>query len=111
MNVAPIAKACVGCGYRAYPARLLCPRCGSGEWTEEAVRDGVVLAVTEVRSAFRPRRLPSGAWIRPGVDPPRIALVEAAAGVRLVARAPRGVEVGDRVELVAEPGRVVARRR
>lgn len=106
MTIAPSFRVlgCANCHVHFLPRPGLCPKCGSRsvrpEWIAPA---GRVLAATELRSS------PAE-----GSAPHRIALVELAGGVRVLAVAPgrlpalgETVEVaavGDHVELRSDPG-------
>lgn len=94
---------CVSCHSHFLPRPGRCPKCGSGSVeTEEVAPVGQVLAATELTVS-------SSGW----PTPHRIALVELAGGLRLLAVAPRHrpvrgdvVEVravGDHFELLQEP--------
>ena len=103
---------CSSCGRLAYPPRILCPGCGSSQWTRTLADSGIVTEVTTRRPVFKRRQLPWGNWL--DQEAVRLAAVRADVGVRIVARVPEGVEVGDRVTLSAQactaialPGQVV----
>lgn len=97
---------CRSCGYLAYPPRILCPRCGSGEWKRRMAASGVVTEVTVRRPVFKRRQLPWGNWL--DQEATRLAAVQSDAGVRIIARVPEGVEIGDRVSLVAQGSTAIA---
>lgn len=104
---APLTVAeCRSCGYLAYPPRILCPRCGTGEWKRRLVEHGVVTEVTVRRPVFKRRQLPWGNWL--DQEATRLAAVQSDAGVRVIARVPEGVEIGDRVSLVAQGSTAIA---
>lgn len=84
MSGVPV-QVCTSCGARLFPERLLCPRCGGGEFRIELADRGRVEEVTVLRRA-------------PGrdVDPPvRLATVALEAGPRIVARVEGALDVGD----------------
>ncbi|MGV1047271.1 MAG: zinc ribbon domain-containing protein [Solirubrobacterales bacterium] len=108
MSAPLTVSVCGNCDYRAYPPRLLCPRCGSSEWRPQPAEAGIVTEVTELLAGYQRRQLPSGEWLEVTEEPPRLVTVRADAGVHVVARVPAGVEVGDRVRLFAGTGRVTA---
>jgi len=97
---------CAACGYVAYPPRILCPRCASSDWKRRLTDQGVVTEVTVRRPVFKRRQLPWGNWL--DQEETRLAVVQSDAGVRIVARVPEGVEVGDRVTLVAQSSTAIA---
>lgn len=104
---APLTVAeCRTCGYLAYPPRILCPRCGAGEWKRRLAESGVVTEVTVRRPVFKRRQLPWGNWL--DQEATRLAAVQSDAGVRIIARVPEGVEIGDRVSLVAQGSTAIA---
>jgi len=82
---------CCGCGYLAYPPRILCPNCGGGEWRSRPAGRGVVTEVTESREGVR------------------LAAVRSDGGVRIVARLLDEAAAGDRVELLREGKVALAR--
>jgi uncharacterized OB-fold protein len=110
---APFAVSeCRTCGYVGYPPRILCPTCGGSAWKRRLTETGIVTEVTVRRPVFKRRQLPWGNWL--DQEATRLAAVQSDAGVRIVARVPEGVEVGDRVRLrshgstaIALPGQVV----
>jgi len=77
--------ACGGCGYIAFPARALCPICGSSEWRTTQTTTGVVEQLT-VR------------------DEVPIATVRSIDGPRIVARCDAHVAIGDEVHLDGDGG-------
>lgn len=97
---------CKPCGHLAYPPRILCPRCGSSEWTRALADTGIVTEVTTRRPVAKRRQLPWGNWL--DQEAVRLAAVHADAGVRIIARIPEGVEVGDRVTLNAQASTAIA---
>lgn len=104
---APLTVAeCRSCGYLAYPPRILCPRCGGGEWKRTLAESGVVTELTVRRPVFKRRQLPWGNWL--DQEATRLAAVQADTGVRIIARVPEGVEIGDRVALVAQGSTAIA---
>ncbi len=97
---------CRSCGYLAYPPRILCPQCGGSEWKRRLADEGVVTEVTVRRPVFKRRQLPWGNWL--DQEAVRLAAVQSAIGVRIVARIPEGVEVGDRVRLTSQGSTAIA---
>lgn len=97
---------CRSCGYLAYPPRILCPRCGANEWKRTLAESGVVTEVTVRRPVFKRRQLPWGNWL--DQEATRLAAVQADIGVRIISRVPEGVDVGDRVALVAQGSTAIA---
>ncbi len=84
---------CAACHSRFLPRAGACPRCGSAEVTPHSVPGrGVVLAATELTA-------PARGWNAPH----RLALVEIAEGVRVLALVPGPLPaVGDTVEVGRE---------
>jgi uncharacterized OB-fold protein len=76
-------------GHAAWPPRLLCPACASGEWSSVAAEAGVVEEVTEVAGT-------------------RIASVRTDRGPRVVARLEGAAQPGARVTLRIDGGAPVA---
>lgn len=106
MSAAFTVPKCKQCGHLAYPPRILCPRCGSSEWTRTLADSGIVTEVTTRRPVFKRRQLPWGNWL--DQEAVRLAAVHADVGVRIIARIPEGVEVGDRVTLSAQASTAIA---
>lgn len=100
MNQPLVLAVCAGCGYAAFPQRLLCPRCGGRRWHSRAAREGFIEATTTLRRG-------------PGrdYDPPvALALVRLADGPLVVARLERDAPSGDAVALALDSsGAPVAR--
>jgi uncharacterized OB-fold protein len=87
-----VVSRCGSCHARFLPRRGPCPKCGSSEIAPEPMApEGEVLAATELSS-------PAPGWS----NPHRLALVELADGVRVLAVAARLPEVGARVLVAAE---------
>jgi uncharacterized OB-fold protein len=113
---APFAVSeCRVCGYVAYPPRILCPVCAASDWKRRLTENGIVTELTVRRPVSKRRQLPSGNWL--DQEETRLAAVQSDAGVRIIARVPAGVEIGDRVKLtqmastaIALPGQVVEAR-
>jgi uncharacterized OB-fold protein len=84
-------QVCDRCGHAVFPARTLCPRCGSREWHEEEAAGGVAQQVTTHR------------------DGGRIASVASERGPIVIARAGEGVAAGSSVALELDGGAPVAR--
>lgn len=100
---------CRACGHLAYPPRILCPECGANDWGRALATDGVVTEVTVRRPVFKRRQLPWGNWL--DQEAVRLAAVHVTAGekrVRVIARVPEGVEVGERVTLSAQASTAIA---
>jgi uncharacterized OB-fold protein len=97
---------CRSCGYVAYPPRILCPRCAANDWKKRITDQGVVTEITVRRPVFKRRQLPWGNWL--DQEETRLAVVQSDAGVRIVARVPDGVEIGDRVKLTAQASTAIA---
>ena len=97
---------CASCGYVAYPPRILCPNCAANDWKRRLTDNGVVTEITVRRPVFKRRQLPWGNWLDQAET--RLAVVQSDAGVRIVARVPEGVEIGDRVTLVAQASTAIA---
>jgi uncharacterized OB-fold protein len=97
---------CTSCGYLAYPPRILCPKCAGSEWKRHLAETGVVTEITVRRPVFKRRQLPWGNWL--DQEATRLAAVQSDAGVRIVARIPEGVEVGDRVRLISQASTAIA---
>lgn len=81
---------CLDCGHAVFPARALCPRCGSARWLEELVEGGVVEEATS----------------RAGTG---VASVRTDAGPVVIARSPDSAPPGSRVALELDAGAPVAR--
>lgn len=81
---------CVACGHAVFPARALCPRCGSRDWRAEPAGPAVVEEVTAHR--------------RGGT----IASVRTQRGPVVIARAPDGTVAGAEVSLTLDGGVPVA---
>jgi uncharacterized OB-fold protein len=103
---------CRQCGYVAYPPRILCPSCAANDWKRRLTPTGIVTEITVRRPVFKRRQLPWGNWL--DQEATRLASVRTEPGVKIVARVPEGVEVGDEVHLfsqastaIALPGQVV----
>jgi uncharacterized OB-fold protein len=75
-----IVTVCESCGRAAFPARALCPRCGSSSWREEPAGPGVVEEITRTADAV-------------------IASVRLDKGPLVVARVAEGAGPGDRLDL------------
>lgn len=104
---APMTVAeCRVCSYLAYPPRILCPTCGSNEWKKRLAGSGIVTEVTTRRPVFKRRQLPYGNWL--DQEATRLAAVQSDVGVRIIARVPEGVEVGDRVALTQQGSTAIA---
>jgi uncharacterized OB-fold protein len=92
-------RRCSACGHAVFPARVLCPRCGSDEWERREVDAGVVDGATLVR------RAPGGSL----PVPVPVGTVRLEGGVLVMARLEPGVEEGDSVRLDYRDGVPVAR--
>lgn len=90
---------CAACGHMVFPARLLCPRCGGGEWENRELVEAVVEDATVVR------RAPGG----PPPAPVLLGTVRLEGGLLVVARFEPGVEEGASVRLEYRDGVPVAR--
>ena len=90
-----LVQVCEGCGRGFFPARLLCPGCGTSSFRFEAAGAGVVEEMTS-------RRRDDGSTVH-------IASVRATLGPVVIARASAGIEPGARVELGDDEGAPVAR--
>jgi uncharacterized OB-fold protein len=99
---------CRVCGYLAYPPRILCPTCGANDWKRRLAAHGTVTETTVRRPVFKRRQLPWGNWL--DQEATRLAAVQSDVGVRIIARIPAGVEVGDRVTLVSKASTAIALR-
>jgi uncharacterized OB-fold protein len=97
---------CRRCGYVAYPPRILCPSCAANDWKKRLTATGIVTEITVRRPVFKRRQLPWGNWL--DQESTRLACVQSDAGVKIVARVPEGVEVGDRVHLVSQASTAIA---
>jgi hypothetical protein len=89
---------CPACGWRGFPERLWCPRCGGDDVVAELVDAGVVAERTTVLRAAG----------RPSAPPVPIATVRLAGGGTAVARLEAAGEA-ERVALSLEQGAPVAR--
>lgn len=87
---------CGRCEAFVFPARLLCPRCGSREWHDVQVARGVVEEATTVQ-----RR-----GSEDGIDLGSVRLPE---GGVAIARLEGGATAGDDVSLEVRDGAIVAR--
>ena len=96
MNALPVS-ACRACGWRGFPERVWCPRCG-GDVEAEHADAGVVEQRTTLRRA-------AGRTLEAPVE---LATVELEGGGRAVVRLEGGAG-GGRVALRAEGGAPVAR--
>jgi hypothetical protein len=85
-----LLQTCEACGHTVFPARVLCPRCGSRDSFEQVAANGTVEQVTTNRAGSR------------------IALVATDLGPLVIARAPERVASGSRVTLAADGGVAVA---
>lgn len=85
-----LLQTCKACGHTAYPARVLCPLCGSCDSFEQAAVNGTVEQITTSRTGSR------------------IALVATDLGPRVIARGEEGVVSGSRVALAVDVGVAVA---
>jgi uncharacterized OB-fold protein len=90
-------QACIACGRRAFPARLLCP-CGGRSFRTEDAERGMIEEITSLR------RVPGRAL----AEPVRIATV-AVGDVRVIARLEREAEPGAEAALSLDGGAPVAR--
>lgn len=97
---------CRACGYVAYPPRILCPTCGVDDWKRRVTETGVVTEITVRRPVFERRQLASGDWR--DQEETRLAAVRSDAGVRIIARVPPEVGIGDRVKLIAQASTAIA---
>lgn len=86
--------ACANCGHAAWPPRLACAVCGSGEWAEVDASTGTVLEVTDAPGA-------SGETVRLGTV--RLILAGTVDGPPVIARC-EGCEPGDPVALELHDG-------
>lgn len=83
-----LVSACRSCGTRWYLPHAACPSCGSDDTARlPSAGLGVIVAVTVIH-----RRASGG-------EPVGIALVDLDEGVRMMARCPTSVTVGDRIAL------------
>jgi uncharacterized OB-fold protein len=89
---------CGSCSRPVFPARLLCPRCGSREWERVSVQQGTILATTSTRKRVIVERLIET----------RIAEVRTDAGPIVVARLHATGEPGEKVRLATRAGGIVA---
>jgi uncharacterized OB-fold protein len=89
---------CPACGWRGFPERFWCPRCGRDDVVAEQVEAGVVTERTMVRRAAG----------RPSAPPVPIATVRLAGGGTAVARLESAGEAA-RVALSVVGGAPVAR--
>jgi len=91
-------QSCSFCGHACFPARLLCHRCGGGDWNSIEVGGGIVEERTIVHhqaDAATP-------------DQVFLASVRTPVGVLLLARLDREVERGTKLTLaVAESGAII----
>jgi uncharacterized protein len=94
----PVAV-CSACGQAVFPARLLCPRCGAGDWRSEDVGLGVVEETTLLR------RAPGG----PLPEPVPLGTVRLQGDVLVVARLQPTMRQGDSVRLEYRDGVPVAK--
>ena len=88
----------MACGHPAFPDRLLCPRCGGGDWRRKRVETGTVEEVTLVR------RTPGHVYD----TPVRLGSVRLADGPVVIARLDEGLERGSRARVDLEGGAPVA---
>jgi len=93
----PVAV-CSACGRAAFPARLLCPRCGANDWRTEEAHEGVVEETTFLR------RAPGG----PLPEPVPLGTVRLDGGVLVVARLGPAMRPGESVRLEYRDGVPVA---
>jgi uncharacterized OB-fold protein len=89
---------CNPCGWRGFPERIWCPRCGSSDLRTALVHGGRVEDATILRRAAG----------RAMAAPVRLGTVRLAGGGLVVARLDRA-GVGDRVRLSLDGGAPVAR--
>jgi uncharacterized protein len=92
---------CARCGHEVFPARVLCPRCGSADWDSRTAAEGVVEQMTVVR------RAPG----EPSLEPVPIGSVRVGKDIVVVARLLPGVEAGAPVQLEYRDGVPVAHAR
>jgi uncharacterized OB-fold protein len=97
---------CRSCGYLAYPARIICPRCGAADWAPALADVGVVEQVTIRRPVLQRRQLPWGNWLDQSET--RLASVRTDAGPRVICRIAAGVGPGERVTLTADGSTAIA---
>jgi uncharacterized OB-fold protein len=89
---------CEACGWRGFPQRLWCPRCGSAALAEAAVDRGVVEVATTLRKSVG----------RAADANPVLGTIALDGGGRVVA-ALESAAPGDLVLLENDHGRIVAR--
>jgi len=95
---APLEVAeCRSCGHVAYPPRILCPVCAGAEWGSRPVSTGVVTEMTVRSPVFASSDPAAGTVPEQGT---KLVAVRSDVGVRVIARAADGVDVGDEVRLV-----------
>ena len=85
-----LLQTCEACRHTVFPARVLCPRCGSRDWSEQVALDGTVEQITTDQLGTR------------------VALVATDLGPHVIARAAEGVTSGSRVALAADGGVAIA---
>jgi uncharacterized OB-fold protein len=106
MSAPYTVRECTQCGYVAHPPRILCPVCASSSWKPRLAAQGIVTELTVRRPVSKRRQLPSGNWLEQKET--RLACVMTDAGVRVIARIPEGVVVGDRVSLTSMASTAIA---
>lgn len=97
MSGVPVSV-CAACGWRGFPERFWCPRCGGDDVAAELVEAGAVTEHTTLRRAAG----------RPSAPPVAIATVRLAGGGAAIARLDAADEDG-RVALTFVGGAPVAR--
>lgn len=106
MSAPFVVARCDTCGHLAYPPRILCPVCAGSRWGRRLADTGVVEEVTVRRPVAKRRQLPWGNWL--DQEETRLASVRTDAGPRVICRVAPGVQVGDRVTLVARGSTAIA---
>jgi uncharacterized OB-fold protein len=95
-----VLSICPACGWRGFPERIWCPRCGTFDLDRETVVEGVVEDVTTVhRAAGRSLRF----------SPTRLGTVRVEGTVPVIARL-EGTAGGDPVRLATEGGAAIVAR-
>jgi uncharacterized protein len=98
MTVALPISRCLRCGHEVFPARLLCPRCGSPDWQNGEAVEGVLEDSTVLY------RAPGSAEL----EPVNIGSVRVGREVVVIARLEPGAEPGAPVRLEYRDGIPVA---
>ena len=95
----PVTR-CTACKTGFFPARLICPKCGSAAWSQDEVHEGVVEQSTIVHHAAGQKD-----W-----EPRHIASIRTADGQMIVAGLEEPLPDKTRVSLFERDGSPIARK-